>query len=217
MHLDVVSRAAITCERLAAFAPKLPIERARLMARELEAGRYDAGLTNPLRVAHLMSQLHVESGGFVRLEESFAYKPERLDAMFSAVRGEADAKALLARGPQAVANRVYANRLGNGDEASGDGWRHRGRGLCQLTGRANYAAACAWSGRDLLANPDQAADPVVACKIALAYWRHKALNDEADRDDLEAVTRAVNGPALAGILDRRKQLARAKQIWRSPS
>jgi putative chitinase len=211
MHLDVVSRAAITCERLAAFAP-IPLERARLMARELEAGRYDAGLTSPLRVAHFMAQLHHESAGFSRLEESFAYKPERLDAMFSAVKDEDDAKALLAKGPQAVANRVYGGRLGNVEPD--DGWRYRGRGLIQLTGRANYAKACEWASRDLLDNPDQAADPVIACKIALAYWRWKALNDEADRDDLEAVTRAVNGPALAGILDRRKQLARAKQIWR---
>lgn len=211
MHLDVVSRAAITYERLVAFAPKA--KHAETMARELESARYDAGLTNPLRVAHLMAQLHHESAGFTRLEESFAYKAARLDAMFSAVNGVDDAAGLLAMGPKAVANRVYGGRLGNVERD--DGWKYRGRGLIQLTGRANYAAACEWSGRDLLANPDQAADPAIACKIAAAYWRHKALNDEADRDDVVALTRAINGPALAGLPDRRAQLARAKTFWRN--
>lgn len=214
MHLDVVSRAAITFERLVAFAPKLPMERAQIMARELEAERYSADLTNPKRVAHFMAQLHHESLGFTRLEESFAYKPARLDAMFSAVNGTEDAAGLLAMGPKAVANRVYGGRLGN-RVGTDDGWVYRGRGLIQLTGRDNYAAASKWSGRDLLNNPDQAADPVVACKVAAAYWRHKALNDEADRDDLKAITRAVNGPALAGLADRQAQLTRAKLIWRA--
>ncbi|MBC6982102.1 glycoside hydrolase family 19 protein [Caulobacter sp. 17J80-11] len=212
--LAAASRAAITFARLAGFARGLGWHDARRMARALEAARFAAGLSTPRRVAHFMAQLHHESAGFTRLEESFRYRPERLDAMFSAVRGAADAQALLKRGPQAVANRVYAGRLGNGDEASGDGWRYRGRGLVQLTGRANYAEASEWIGRDLEAEPDLAAEPEAACEIAAAWWARKSVNEAADRDDLVAVTRAVNGPALAGLKDRETQLHRAKGVWR---
>lgn len=212
--LAASSRAAITFERLAGFARGLAWHDARRFARALEAVRFQAGLSTPRRVAHFMAQLHHESAGFTRLEESFRYRPERLDAMFSAVRGMTDAEALLKRGPAAVASRVYANRLGNGDAASGDGWRYRGRGLVQLTGRANYAAASEWIGRDLEGEPELAADPAVACEIAAAWWARKEVNAAADRDDLRAVTRAVNGPALAGLNDRETQLRRAKGVWR---
>src|SRR5690242_19773487 len=122
-------------------------------------------------------------------------KPELLDELFNAVQGTTDAKALIAEGPIAIANRVYANRIGNGDEQSGDGWRFRGSGYLQLTGRANYKAIGALIGVDLVANPDMVRAPASAARVAFAFWDAKGLSALADVGDVEAITERVNGPA----------------------
>ena len=138
----------ITAETLSKFAPH--ITQAEDHAAALEKARVASSVTSARRLCHFMGQVSVETAGFTVMEENLNYRnPARLDAVFSAVHGVEDAKALIARGAQAIANRVYANRLGNGDEASGDGWRYRGSGYKQLTGRANYHAIGAIVKMDL--------------------------------------------------------------------
>src|SRR5262245_20331765 len=153
----------ITADTLRRFAPK--IENAEVHATALEKARAASTVTTPRRLCHFMGQVFVETGGFTAMEENLRYKdPARLDAVFKAVRGIDDAKALIAKGPEAIANRVYANRLGNGNEESGDGWRYRGSGYKQLTGRTNYATVGAIIHVDLEGHPDFAREPTTAAQ-----------------------------------------------------
>ena len=173
-----------------------------------------AKINTPARVAAFLAQLSHESSRFTLLEENLNYKtPSRLDAMFSAVTSEADARALIARGPQAIGNRVYANRNGNGDERSGDGWRYRGMGAIQLTGKANYLKTGQRIGEDLVNHPELLLTPRVGAKAAVAYWVRCDLNDEADREDHIEITRAINGNALAGLAERRTEYRRLRSLW----
>src|SRR5688572_151163 len=129
----------ITIDTLLKFAPS--IKNADVHAQALEQARLRSSVTTARRLCHFMGQVFVETGGFTAMVENLNYRdPARLDAIFSAVRGLEDARALIKSGQEAIANRVYANRLGNGNEASGDGWLYRGSGYKQLTGRSNYRA-----------------------------------------------------------------------------
>lgn len=204
----------ITHDKLRRYVRWLKADRAAEIAPSLEASRQIASINTPRRVRHYMAQLAHESAGFTRLIESFAYRdPDRLDDLFRAVRGRDDALMLMRKGPEAIANRVYANRLGNGDEASGDGFRYRGRGWIQLTGKDNYLKAERYSGLPLVKEPGLAARPKEASIIAAHFWRWRNINDEADEGDLRGVTQLVNGAAMAGLDDRAMWLKRALVIW----
>ena len=177
-----------------------------------EAARVE--INTPRRICQFLAQLGHESGGFTIFEENLNYKtPSRLDAVFSAVRGIDDAAALIAQGPRAIANRVYANRNGNGDEASGDGWKYRGMGAIQLTGRTNYSKASGRSGIDLVSDPEQVLIPAIGAKVAADYWNACDLNDEADNKETVEITRAINGPALLGLEHRQSEYLRLRKIW----
>lgn len=170
---------------------------ARAFAEPLATACARFGIDTPRRVAGFVAQCRVESADFTRLEEGLYYTtPARIRAVFpSRVRGEADA-ATLARNPRALANRVYAGRLGNGDEGSGDGWAYRGRGLIQITGRDNYAAAAAACGKLYLERPDLVAQPEDAALTAAWFWSAAGLNTLADLRQWDGITRRVNGPAM---------------------
>lgn len=202
----------ITVESLTKFAPS--ISNAAVHAAALESARLASSVTTARRLCHFMGQVFVETAGFTVMEENLNYRnPERLDAVFSAVKGTEDAKALIMKGPQAIANRVYAKRLGNGDEASGDGWRYRGSGYKQLTGRANYRAIGAIVDMDLEGQPELARDPVGAAKVAFAFWDANKCSPLADAGDLEGITEKINGPAKLGLAERRNATLRAMDIW----
>ena len=204
----------ITPDRIAQLAPRVRVEIATNFAAALEASMPRFGITSPLDRQHFMAQACHESGGFLHLEESFNYRdPARLDRFFSAVRGEDDARALIAAGPVAIANRVYAGRNGNGNEASGDGWKYRGRGLFQLTGRTNYASAAKALGKPYLDRPEMVTQAEGAVLTALWFWKAKGCSAPAQVDDVEGVTRIINGTALAGLQDRRELTAQAKRIF----
>jgi putative chitinase len=148
--------------------------------------------------------------------ENLNYRdPVRLDAIFSAVRGTDDALALIRCGPEAIANRVYAGRLGNGDEASGDGWRYRGSGYKQLTGRSNYREIGAIVNLDLEGNPELAREPKTAARVAFAFWDARQCSRLADVGDVEGVTEKINGPAKLGLAERRTATLKALSIWKS--
>jgi len=170
----------------------------------LEKQMATAGIVDPTEQAMFMAQMDHESGGMTNLEESFKYKSaDQVMANSASARkhGSEAVKAALAQGPKAVAELMYGGRMGN--KEPGDAHKFRGRGFTQLTGRDNYEAASRDLGLDLVGNPDMAAEPEVAAKVATWYWQQRAgLSDAAKRGDVEAVTRKVNG-GTNGLADRK--------------
>lgn len=160
-------------------------------------------INTPARIAAFIAQLRVESGEFSRVEENLWYTtPERIHRVWpSRFSGPAEAAAFC-RNPQALANRVYANRIGNGNEASGDGWRFRGRGLKQLTGRSNYAEAAQALGRPYVEQPDLVAQDPDACLTAAFFWHSRKLSELADAWQINEITRRVNGSGMLQAADR---------------
>ncbi len=204
----------ITAETLRKFAPR--IKDPEIHASALENARQTSSVTTARRLCHFLGQIFVETGGFAIMVENLNYKdPARLDGIFSAVRGSEDARALIRRGPEAIANRVYANRIGNGDEASGDGWRYRGSGYKQLTGRSNYREIGGIVNLDLEGNPELAREPKTAASVAFAFWDARQCSPLADVGDVEGVTAKINGPAKLGLSERRDATLRALGIWKS--
>lgn len=203
----------ITAETLKRLAPR--IKDAELHAQVLEAARQQSSVDTPRRLCHFLGQVFVETAGFTVLSENLKYRdPARLDAVFSAVKGIEDAKALIKRGEQAIANRVYAGRLGNGNEASGDGWAFRGSGYKQLTGRANYRELGKLLGLGIEQEPELARDPASAARLAFAFWDQRGCSPLADLGDLEGITAKVNGPARLGLAERRAAAWKAFGIWK---
>ncbi|AVM76186.1 glycoside hydrolase family 19 protein [Magnetospirillum gryphiswaldense] len=164
-------------------------------------------IDTPLRQAAFLAQIAHESGQFRVLAENLNYSAEALLRVFPR-HFDAGQAATYARQPQRIGSRVYANRMGNGDEASGDGWRYRGRGLIQVTGKANYAACGTALGLDLIAQPDLLEQPGPAAHSAGWFWHRNSLNRPADARDIETITRRING-GLTGLDDRKACYARA--------
>lgn len=164
------------------------------------------GINTPLRLAHFLAQCGHESAGFKATSENLNYSAKGLLGIFKKyfpTQALADA---YARKPEKIANRVYGSRMGNGDEASGDGYKFRGRGYIQLTGKQNYTAFDAAVEDNILANPD-----LVSTKHALAsaawFWKKNGLSLIADTGDstevVTKITKRVNGGTI-GLADRIK-------------
>lgn len=180
----------------------------------------------PLRLAHFLAQAHVETGGFRLLVENLNYTPDGLIKTFnrSSVRiSLADAQRLgrkpgegpLGRARQEeIANLVYGGVFGIselGNDQPGDGWRYRGRGIKQTTGRFNYTQFEDVTGVGVVANPDLLGDPDTGVDAGCVFWDVKRCNAIADRDDIRAVTLTVNG-GTNGLPERTAALGRAKAI-----
>ena len=218
----------ITAERLRLFAPHCDY---LAVAPALDAAAQAHGISTPRRIRHWLAQMSVESAGFTRLEEDLTYTtPERICAVWPSRFPTIAAATPFLRNPRGLAERVYGGRGGN--DVAGDGWRYRGRSWMDITFKRNYGRASAWCGLDLVAQPDQAADPKVASTIAAAFWEMEGLNEAADADagekiyatieagvrgneldDLKQETLTVNG-GLTGWPDRQRQLLRAATIWK---
>jgi len=196
------------------IAAGLAPTQARDFAEPLFAACQRFEIRTPARQAAFVSQCAHESTGFTRLEENLFYStPERIRAIFpTRVASMADAATLI-RKPEALANRVYANRLGNGDESGGDGWLYRGRGLIQLTGRANYMVAGDALGVPIKEQPDLVARPAYAALTAGWFFAAAGCNALADASNIDAITRAINGPAMAGQAERRQRFEQAVQAF----
>lgn len=190
------------------IAAGVPPTQARMFVVPLRMACAEFAIDTPARVAGFIAQCRVESSDFAVLEENLRYRtPERLLQVFpSRVRSHDDAARLIAAGPKAIASRVYANKNGNGDEASGDGWAYRGRGLIQLTGRSNYHDAGIELGQPYVDYPDLVLDPTHACLTAGWFWHVAKCNVLADSAQWDAITRAINGPARLHA-DLRRQYA----------
>ncbi|WP_267361535.1 MULTISPECIES: peptidoglycan-binding protein [unclassified Methylobacterium] len=164
-----------------------------------------AEITTPLRIAHFVAQIATESGGMTRLEESLFYTAERLCQVWPKRFPTLAAAKPYAGNPKALAEKVYGGRMGN--VRPGDGWRYRGGGLLQNTGRANYRAA------GFEADPDRLRTPTGAIAAALTFWADNDCNALADADDVEALRRRVNGGTI-GLSECRAYLAKAKAALR---
>ena len=169
------------------------------------------GITNPLRLTHFLAQCSHESGGFKIIKENLNYSTDGLLRIFSKYFRKADGftpdrqlAESYARQPQRIGSRVYANRMGNGDEASGDGYKYSGKGFIQLTGKDNYKQFSTFIGEDCVSNPD-----LVATKYPLSsaafFFNKNHIWDICDkgssRDVIVQVTKKVNGGDI-GLQDR---------------
>jgi putative chitinase len=163
-------------------------------------------LNTPLRLAHFLAQAGHESGGFRMFQENLNYGAKGLLGLFKKYfPDEAKAKAY-ERQPQKIANLIYGGRMGNGPEASGDGWKYHGRGAIQLTGHDNYVAFGKAIGEDLTANPDLVATKYVLLSAAWFFTKNKlhTIADEGATDlVVTKITKKVNGGTI-GLPDRIK-------------
>jgi putative chitinase len=177
-------------------------------------GPLDAAMTRfeiqgATRQAAFLAQLAHESGEFRHWSESLNYSWPRLRQIFPKYfKTDAEAQAF-DRQQERIANRVYGGRMGNGPEASGDGWRYRGRGPIQLTGKDNYRACGRALGVDLLGAPELLETPEIGCLAAAWFWTKRGLNALADNGDFVEISRRING-GLIGLEERRAFWARAK-------
>lgn len=158
-------------------------------------------INSGLRLAHFLGQCAHESGGFRISEENLNYSADGLSKIFPKYFRDKDPDDY-ARQPEKIANVVYANRMGNGDTSSGDGYRFRGRGLIQLTGKSNYSAFAASSGITLDEAVQYLATPQGAVESAAWFWHKNGINSPADLDDVTTVTKKVNGGTIG--LDERE-------------
>lgn len=167
-------------------------------------------INTSLRLCHFLAQIIHESGHFKYKSENLNYSAKALRSVFGKYFKTDAIANEYARKPEKIANRVYANRMGNGDEASGDGWKYRGRGLIQLTGKCNYDACGKAIGLDLLGNPDLLTESAEASVLAACwFWNKNGLNQFADKDDITTITKRING-GTNGLEDRKSNLSKAK-------
>ena len=176
-------------------------------------------INTPQRIASFLAQTSHESGGYTMLSENLNYKaatlaacwPNRFAVMGADKKPKKDEKGKLiptavanaiAGKPELIANMVYSARMGNGPAESGEGWKYRGRGLKQLTGKDNYARCGQSLGVDFIDNPDLLLEPMFAARSAGWFWKSNNLASFADRGDLEGMTKKING-GLIGYAERK--------------
>lgn len=176
--------------------------------------RFD--IATPARIAAFIGQCMVESERLIHTEENLFYSdPARIYTVFPSHFVNAPDAAAYAKNPAKLGARVYASRLGNGDEASGDGFKYRGRGLLQVTGRENYADAANGLAHDYLNNPGLVSLPADACLTAAWFWNCHKLNLLADAGALDEITRAINGRAMLQASRRRQYTQQALEALAS--
>ena len=171
--------------------------------------RFD--ISTPIRQASFIGQCGHECANFKVLEENLNYRAETLMKLWKSRFPTIEIANEYARNPKKIANKVYSSRMGNRDEASGDGYRFRGRGCIQLTGHANYFHAGQACGEDFVMNPDLVATPKYAAMTAGWFWNTHKINQFADRQDFTLMTKKINGGTI-GLDDRIKHINHALDI-----
>ena len=162
-------------------------------------------INTPKRIAAFLAQCGHESGGWVIFEENLNYSAQGLNGIFKKYFPTIESAQPYARQPERIANKIYANRMGNGSEESGDGFKYRGRGPIQLTGKSNYTAFAKemfddW--QNVVDNPDWVTeDKDFALMSAIWFWNKNKLNTLADVEDIKLMTKKINGGYI-GLDDR---------------
>lgn len=170
------------------------------------------GIDTPQRLAAFIAQCAHESGNFRILRENLNYRAETLMKTWPKYFPTMEIAKMYEKKPQMIANRAYANRMSNGDEASGDGWRYLGRGLIQLTGKENYT----WFGASIgVDDMDEVVEYLGtfegAVQSACWFWEQRELNNEADAGDIKTMTKKINGGYI-GLDDRIKHYQHALHV-----
>ena len=168
-------------------------------------------ISTPIRQASFIGQAAHESGNFKKLQEGLSYSAERLMKIWPKRFPTLEMAQKYARNEKALANNVYANRMGNRDEASGDGFRFSGKGLFQLTGHSNFYHAGQALGVDLVMQPELVLTPKYAALTAGFFWSTHKLNQYADTRDFLMMTKKING-GIIGLDDRIKHINHALDI-----
>ncbi len=193
----------ITAEILYQLCPKTKHSVLDVYAEPLhEVAEYYDMYVNSKRAAAFLAQVAHESGGFNFVKENLNYSAKGLMGTFKKYFPTEDLAKQYERKPEKIANRVYANRMSNGDEASGDGYRFCGRGLIQLTGRANYTKFAADLGISLDETVAYLETPQGAVSSAGWFWDNNNLNQYCDADDFVTLTKRINGGTI-GLEDRK--------------
>jgi putative chitinase len=164
------------------------------------------GINTPLRLAHFLAQCGHESGGFRLTQENLNYSAKGLNGIFRKYFPTEAAAASYARNPQKIANKVYGGRMGNGPESSGDGFKFRGRGYIQLTGKDNYTAFGKSIGEDMTVNPDKVSSQYALLSAAWFFSKnglHRIADEGASDAVVTKITKRVNGGTI-GLADRIK-------------
>jgi putative chitinase len=184
-------------------AAGVEVDKAEIFAAPLQRACVRFHIDTPNNVAVFLANLVHESQGFKRLRENMHYTtPERVQAVYGRKRFPDLASAVpYLRQPEKLANFVYANRLGNGDVASGEGWLYRGAGLIMLTGQANFMAAESACGRPYKSQPHIVAQPDDAAFTSGWFWAAGGLRGPAEALNHLAVRKKVNGPAALGLAE----------------
>jgi len=162
------------------------------------------------REAMFLAQCGHESGMFSAVSENLNYKAETLVKVFPKYFHDVDPNDF-AKQPEKIANRVYASRMGNGDEGSGDGYRYRGRGLIQLTGKSNYERCGAALGKDLTSDSDYLSTPEGAARSAAWFFQENGCNEAADAGDCVKATKIINGGTI-GLEEREALYKKASEV-----
>ena len=169
-------------------------------------------INTPQRVAAFIAQAAHESGNFTALHENLNYRAETLMKVFPKYFPTDALAQQYAHNPEMIANRVYANRMGNGDEASGDGFRYCGRGLIQLTGKSNYQAFADSVQMPLEDVPAYLQTFEGAVQSACWFWETNNLNQYADSGDILTMTKRINGGTI-GLADRQAHYTHDLQVF----
>jgi putative chitinase len=203
----------ITREQLAQIIPKNPyIDQ---WCGALNKLLPDYGIDTPQRVAAFLAQCAHESGGFTALHENLNYRAATLRKVFPKYFPDdaiAEQYASQPNKQELIANRVYANRMGNGDEASGDGFRYCGRGLIQLTGKSNYSNFADSIDTPVESIPEFLTTFEGAIQSACWFWETNNLNQYADSGDILTMTKRINGGTI-GLEDRKRHYEHALHIF----
>jgi putative chitinase len=153
----------------------------------------ETGFASTNRKAAFLAQCAHESGHFVFVVENLNYSAEGLMRVFPKRFPTLQIAQQYARQPEKIGNKIYADRMGNGPESSGDGFKYRGRGIIQLTGKQNYARCGNAIGINLVNNPSYLETERGAVESAMWFWTSNGLNTFADREDIKGLTKAING------------------------
>lgn len=204
----------ITREQLAASLYKATPANIDAYLGPINAACAEFNINTPKRIASFLAQIAHETGCLKGVEENLNYSRERLEQIFPKYFPDGLAE-LYAGIPAKIGSRVYANRMGNGDEGSGDGYTFRGRGLFQLTGKSNYKSCGAYIGVDLVNYPALLCRPDVAAKSAAWFWNERQLSKAADVEDFKTITKKING-GYNGYADRVKYWLKARKAFGLP-